>query len=121
MKRKTWIIYWTCMLCITILIQSFHIFNLITQPTLNDYYTGKTVIYAAYVFGLAILIFLIANIHAFIVSFREKKIISWLYNFLACITFLFVTEMFFGVIAERFFPLDVWEQSTLKKLQPERK
>lgn len=120
MKRNTWVIYWTCMACITMLIQSFHMFNFITQPTLNDYYTGKTVVYAACVFGLAGIVFVTATVYTFVVSLKSTNILLWLYNFLAGIVFLLASEMFFSVIAERFFPLDVWEQSTLKKLQKER-
>lgn len=117
MKRKVWVIYWICISCITLLIQLFHIFNFITQPTLNDYYTGKTVVYAAFVFGFIILIFIIANIYTFIVSLQNRKFASWLYHFSLSVIFLFVLGLFFNAVAERFFPLHVWEQSTLKKLQ----
>jgi hypothetical protein len=120
MKRKPWAIYWACMLFITILIQSFHLFNFVTQPTLGEYYTGKTVVYAAYVFGLAGIIFFIATIYTFLVSLKTKNLSLWVYNFLACLLYFFISEVFFNAIAERFFPLNVWEQSTLEKLQPKR-
>lgn len=117
MKDKLWRNYWVGIISIQVIIQLFHTYNFITQPDMGDYYTGKSVVYSLVVFGAVFLIFTWVNVYALVICIKEKKLRKWVTSFLSCIVFLFLSELIFNAIAERFMPLDVWEQSTLKKLQ----
>ena len=120
MSRKQWVKYWIGIFSIQVFIQIFHLYNYFTQPSLGEFYTGKTVVYSTFVFGLSGLIFVGTNIYSFIVCSKNKRGFLWIVVFISGILFLVLSELFFSKIAEEFFPLNVWEQSTLKKLQPAR-
>lgn len=120
MSRRQWIIYWVGIVSILVFVQVLHFYNYFTQPSLGEFYTGKTVVYSALTFILSGLIFFGVNIYSLIICFRHKKLLLWILVFASSVAFLVASEFALSKISERFFPLDVWEQSTLNKIQSQR-
>ena len=120
MNRRQLIIYWIGIVSVLIPVELFHFYNYFNQPSLGEYYTGKTVVYSAFIFTLCVLIFFGRNIYSFVVCLKNKQFSSWVSNIFSGIVFLFLSTVALSKISEAFYPLDVWEQSTLKKLQRER-
>ena len=120
MNRRQLITYWIGIVSVLIPVELLHFYEYFNQPSLGEFYTGKSLIHAALIYTLCVLIFFGINIYSFVVCLKSKRFSSWVNNIFSGIIFLFLSTIALSKISEVFFPLDVWEQSPLKKMQRER-